>query len=48
MNTQELDVSKCLDSEDMIIEYLKAAIEEDDKQFFMEALDHVAKARYRK
>lgn len=45
MNTQEFDVSKYLDNEEMIIEYLKAAIEENDTQFFMEALGHVAKAR---
>jgi len=41
MNTQEFDVSKYLDNEEMIIEYLKAAIEENDTKFFMETLGHV-------
>jgi probable addiction module antidote protein len=45
MNTTKFDVSKYLDDEDMIVEYLKAAIEENDIQLFMEALGDVAKAR---
>ncbi|PHS71318.1 MAG: putative addiction module antidote protein [Cycloclasticus sp.] len=45
MNMQEFDVSKYLDDEEIITEYLKSALEENDTQFFMQALGNVAKAR---
>jgi len=45
MKTQKFDISKYLDSDEMIAEYLKAAIEENDTAYFMQALGHVAKAK---
>jgi len=37
--------SESLDSEEMICEYLKAALEENDEALFMSALGDIAKAR---
>ena len=39
------DVTEWLDSEEMIAEYLNAALEEGDTEYFLKALGHVAKAR---
>ena len=41
----EFDPSEYLDSEEMIAEYLSAALEEDDPCVFLAAVGHVAKAR---
>jgi probable addiction module antidote protein len=44
--TQPLDISKYLDSEEMIAAYLNAAIEEDtDGSLLASALGNIAKAR---
>ncbi len=45
MKTQKFAVSNYLDNEEIIAEYLKAALEENDPAYFMQALGHVAKAR---
>ena len=45
MKTQPFDVSAYLDSDEMIAEYLNAALEENDDTYFMRALGHVAKAK---
>ncbi|PHS26814.1 MAG: putative addiction module antidote protein [Methylophaga sp.] len=45
MKTQQFDVSKYLDNDEMIAEYLKVAIEENDMSYFMLALGNVAKAK---
>ena len=39
------DSSDFLDSEEVIIEYLKAALEENDPEFFVKAVGNVARAR---
>ena len=41
----KFDAADYLDSEEMIAEYLKAALEEDDPRVFLAALGDVAKAR---
>ena len=39
------DSADFLDSEEVIIEYLKAALEENDPEFFVKAIGNVARAR---
>lgn len=39
------DVTEFLTDDEMIIEYLRAALEEDDPEFFAKAVGDVAKAR---
>lgn len=41
----EFDASAYLDSEEAIVEYLTAALEDDDPAVFLAAVGHVAKAR---
>lgn len=41
----EFDPSVFLDDEETIVEYLSAALEEDDPDVFLAAIGHVAKAR---
>jgi probable addiction module antidote protein len=41
----EFDASAYLDSEDVIAEYLTAALEDDDPDAFLTAVGNVAKAR---
>ena len=41
------DVVEFLDSDEMIMEYLRAALEEGDLQFFMKAFDDAVRARAR-
>jgi probable addiction module antidote protein len=41
----EFDASAYLDSEEAIVEYLTAALEDDDPDVFLAAVGHVAKAR---
>ena len=41
----EFDASALLDDEQLIAEYLAAALEEDDPAIFLAAVGHVAKAR---
>lgn len=41
----EFDASAYLDSEDVIAEYLTAALEDDDPNVFLTAVGNVAKAR---
>jgi probable addiction module antidote protein len=41
----EFDASAYLDSEEVIAEYLNAALEEDDPDVFLTAVGNVAKAR---
>ena len=39
------DVTEFLTDDEMIIEYLRAALEEDDPEFFAKAVSDVARAR---
>ncbi len=39
------DVTEYLTDDEMVIEYLRAALEEDDPEFFAKAVGDVAKAR---
>jgi probable addiction module antidote protein len=41
----DFDVSEYLDNEELIAEYLSAAMEEGDPNIFLAAVGHVAKAR---
>ena len=41
----EFDASALLDDEQLVAEYLAAALEEDDPAIFLAAVGHVAKAR---
>lgn len=41
----EFDVSAYLDNEEVIAEYLTAALEDSNPEVFLAAVDHVAKAR---
>ena len=41
----EFDTSVYLDNEEVIAEYLIAALEDDNPDVFLAAIDHVAKAR---
>lgn len=41
----KFDVSDYLDSEETMIEYLDAAMEDENPDVFISALEHVAKAR---
>ena len=41
----EFDPSAFLDNDEMVAEYLAAALEEDDPEVFLAAVGHVAKAR---
>lgn len=41
----EFDPSSYLDSEEAIVEYLSAALEDEDSGVFLAAIGHVAKAR---
>jgi probable addiction module antidote protein len=41
----EFDTSVYLDNEEVIAEYLVAALEDDNPDVFLAAIDHVAKAR---
>ena len=43
--TASFDASEYLDSEEMIAEYLSAALEEDEPDMFLSALADVVKAR---
>ncbi|MCL6708061.1 putative addiction module antidote protein [Pseudomonas sp. R2.Fl] len=46
MNTfSKFDVSDYLDSDEMIAEFLAAALEDEDPDVFIAALGHVAKAK---
>lgn len=41
----EYDVAEFLDNDEMIAEYLTAALEEDDFDFFLSAFDDVVRAK---
>lgn len=41
----EFDPSTYLDDDDVVVEYLTAALEDDDPDVFLAAVGHVAKAR---
>ncbi len=45
MKTRIFDASRYLDSEEMITEYLSAALEDENPQVFLAAIADVAKAR---
>lgn len=45
IKTTPFDASEYLDSDEMIAEYLKAALEEEDPNLFVAALGDIAKAR---
>jgi probable addiction module antidote protein len=45
LNLTEFDASAYLDSEEVIAEYLTAALEDDDPNVFLTAVGNVAKAR---
>lgn len=45
MKISDFDVSKYLDSEELIAEYLTAALEDENPDIFLSAIGHVAKAR---
>lgn len=45
INTLPFDAPKYLDSEEMIAEYISAALEENDPELFLAALDDVVRAR---
>jgi len=45
MTTEEFDILQYLDDDEMIAEYLTAALEEDDPAYFNIALGNVARAR---
>ena len=47
MKIKKFDVVDFLDSDEAIIEYLNAAIEEGDSDFFIKALEDVARAKGR-
>jgi probable addiction module antidote protein len=42
---KDFDASEYLDSNEMIVEYLNAALDEEDPEVFLRALGDVAKAR---
>ena len=44
MGTSKFDIADYLDSEEMIVEYLNAALEEGDSAGIINAIGHVAKA----
>ena len=46
VNVLEFDASALLDDEQLIAEYLAAALEEDDPAIFLAAVGHVAYAGY--
>ena len=39
------DASDFLDDDEIVVEYLRAALEEDDPEFFIRALGNVARAK---
>ena len=45
VNVSDFDVSEYLDNEELIAEYLSAALEEENPDVFLAAIGHVAKAR---
>jgi len=45
VKVKEFDVSEYLDSEELIAEYLSAALEDGNPDVFLAAVGHVAKAR---
>ena len=45
VNISDFDASAYLDNEELIAEYLTAALEEGNPDIFLAALGHVAKAR---
>lgn len=45
LKVSEFDASAFLDSEEVIAEYLSAALEDDNPDVFLAAVGHVAKAR---
>ena len=45
MRLKKLDVIDFLDSDEMIVEYLNAALEENDPGFFAKAIGDVARAK---
>lgn len=45
MASEVYDIAECLDSDEIIAEYLTAALEENDPAFFAAALGDVARAR---
>jgi probable addiction module antidote protein len=45
VNVTPFDVSDHLDSEEMIAEYLKVTLEDEDPEAFIDALGNVAKAK---
>lgn len=45
MKTTQFDASQYLDSDEMISEYMKVVVEENDPQLFMLALGSIAKAK---
>lgn len=45
VNVTPFDVSNYLDSEEMMAEYLKVALDDDDPEAFIDALGNVAKAK---
>ena len=45
VKVSEFDVSKYLDNEELIAEYLSAALEDENPDVFLAAVGHVAKAR---
>ena len=45
VTTRKWDASEYLDSQEMILEYLKAVMEEGDSELLMAAIGNVAKAK---
>ncbi|MCP5347696.1 MAG: putative addiction module antidote protein [Gammaproteobacteria bacterium] len=45
VKVSDFDVSKYLDNEELIAEYLSAALEDENPDIFLAAIGHVAKAR---
>lgn len=45
VKVSKFDVSKYLDNEELIAEYLTAALEDENPDVFLSAIGHVAKAR---
>ena len=45
LKVRELDISEYLDSEEVIAEFLTAALEDPNPEAFVSAVGHVAKAR---
>jgi probable addiction module antidote protein len=45
LKLREFDISKYLDDEEVIAEFLTAALENPDPEVFVSAVGHVAKAR---